>query len=127
MVNGKALREIILTPPFTFQFNRHLKPEDWTNMDQVLMLRQLLKDFSQCKMEKKQLNLSSHWVELRESWQKIFLRDISFKGRMEITKVWNPKKKLKLLEESQGKIRENQATIQAIEELWSNKDQIITH
>ncbi|MBW0469750.1 hypothetical protein O181_009465 [Austropuccinia psidii MF-1] len=44
VVNCKTLREIIPTLPFTFQFNRNLKPEDWKDMDQVLQLHQLLKD-----------------------------------------------------------------------------------
>ncbi|MBW0494867.1 hypothetical protein O181_034582 [Austropuccinia psidii MF-1] len=35
---------------------------------------------------------------------------------MEITKAWNPTRKLRLLEERATRIRENQATIQAIEE-----------
>ncbi|MBW0573064.1 hypothetical protein O181_112779, partial [Austropuccinia psidii MF-1] len=44
VVDGKKLREIIHTLPFTFQFNRNLKPEDWKDMDQVLQLHNLLKD-----------------------------------------------------------------------------------
>ncbi|MBW0487912.1 hypothetical protein O181_027627 [Austropuccinia psidii MF-1] len=36
VVHGMALREIITTLPFTFQYNRNLKPEDWKDMDQVL-------------------------------------------------------------------------------------------
>ncbi|MBW0519473.1 hypothetical protein O181_059188 [Austropuccinia psidii MF-1] len=35
---------------------------------------------------------------------------------MEITKGWNPTRKFRLLEERETRIRENQATIQAIEE-----------
>ncbi|MBW0580795.1 hypothetical protein O181_120510 [Austropuccinia psidii MF-1] len=35
---------------------------------------------------------------------------------MVITKGWNPKRQFKLLEERETRIRENQATIQAIEE-----------
>ncbi|MBW0461755.1 hypothetical protein O181_001470 [Austropuccinia psidii MF-1] len=33
VVDGKKLREIIPTRPFTFQFNRNLKPEDWKDME----------------------------------------------------------------------------------------------
>ncbi|MBW0581463.1 hypothetical protein O181_121178 [Austropuccinia psidii MF-1] len=44
VVDGKTLREIIPTLPFTFQFNRNLKPEDWKDMDQALQLHKLLKD-----------------------------------------------------------------------------------
>ncbi|MBW0496803.1 hypothetical protein O181_036518 [Austropuccinia psidii MF-1] len=51
VVDGKTLREIIPTLPFTFQFNRNLKPEDWKNMDEVLQLHQLLKDLFQWSME----------------------------------------------------------------------------
>ncbi|MBW0473985.1 hypothetical protein O181_013700 [Austropuccinia psidii MF-1] len=44
VVDGKILREIIPTLPFTFQFNRNLKREDWKDMDEVLQLHQLLID-----------------------------------------------------------------------------------
>ncbi|MBW0526170.1 hypothetical protein O181_065885 [Austropuccinia psidii MF-1] len=47
VVECKKLSEIITTLPFTSQFNRNLKPEDWKDMDQVLQLHQLLKDLSQ--------------------------------------------------------------------------------
>ncbi|MBW0510692.1 hypothetical protein O181_050407 [Austropuccinia psidii MF-1] len=40
VVDGKTLREIIPTLPFTFQLNINLKPEDWKDMDQVLQLHQ---------------------------------------------------------------------------------------
>ncbi|MBW0542033.1 hypothetical protein O181_081748 [Austropuccinia psidii MF-1] len=35
VVDGKTLREIIPTLPFTFQLNRNFKPEDWKDVDQV--------------------------------------------------------------------------------------------
>ncbi|MBW0475449.1 hypothetical protein O181_015164 [Austropuccinia psidii MF-1] len=35
VLDSKKLREITPTLPFTFQFNRTLKPEDWKDMDQV--------------------------------------------------------------------------------------------
>ncbi|MBW0530682.1 hypothetical protein O181_070397 [Austropuccinia psidii MF-1] len=63
VVDGKALREIIPTLPFKFQFNRNLKPEDWKDMDQVLQLHQLLKDLFHWSMDKKRFNLASHWAE----------------------------------------------------------------
>ncbi|MBW0579730.1 hypothetical protein O181_119445 [Austropuccinia psidii MF-1] len=44
VVDGKTMREIISTLPFTLQFNEDLKPEDWKDMDQALQLHQLLKD-----------------------------------------------------------------------------------
>ncbi|MBW0573374.1 hypothetical protein O181_113089 [Austropuccinia psidii MF-1] len=50
VVDGKTLREIIPTIPFTFKFNRNLKPEDWKDMDQVLQLNQLHKDLFQWSM-----------------------------------------------------------------------------
>ncbi|MBW0529637.1 hypothetical protein O181_069352 [Austropuccinia psidii MF-1] len=34
MVDGETLREIIPTLPFSLQFNRNLKPEDWKDMNQ---------------------------------------------------------------------------------------------
>ncbi|MBW0525565.1 hypothetical protein O181_065280 [Austropuccinia psidii MF-1] len=78
---------------FTFQFNRNLKPEDWKDMDQVPQLHQLLKDLFQWRMDNKRFNLSSHWAELGASFQRS-----------------------RLPEEREARIRENQATIQAIEE-----------
>ncbi|MBW0537878.1 hypothetical protein O181_077593, partial [Austropuccinia psidii MF-1] len=106
VVDGKKLREIIPTLPFTFQFNRSLKSEDWKDMEQVLQLHQLLKDLFQWSMDHKSFNLASHWAELGESYQKICLRKIPFKGLMEITKGWNPTRKLRLLEERATRIRE---------------------
>ncbi|MBW0468588.1 hypothetical protein O181_008303 [Austropuccinia psidii MF-1] len=93
VVDGKKLREIIPTLPFTFQFNRNLKPEHWKDMD-----HQLLKDLFQWSMDKKRLNLESHWEELEESCQKIFLKEIKLKNLMEITKGWNPTRQFRLLE-----------------------------
>ncbi|MBW0547065.1 hypothetical protein O181_086780 [Austropuccinia psidii MF-1] len=85
-------------------------------MDQVLQLHQLLKDPFQLSMDNKRLNLASYWEELGASCEKICCRGIPFKDLMEITKGWNPTKKFRLLEERETRIRENQATIQAIEE-----------
>ncbi|MBW0564071.1 hypothetical protein O181_103786 [Austropuccinia psidii MF-1] len=59
--------KIIPTLPFTIQFNRNLKPEDWKDMDQVLQLHQLLKDLFQWSMDNKRFNLASHREELGES------------------------------------------------------------
>ncbi|MBW0481809.1 hypothetical protein O181_021524 [Austropuccinia psidii MF-1] len=64
VVHGKKLREIIPILPFTFQFNRNLKPEDWKNRDQVLQLHQTLKDLLQWSMDNKRFNLASHLAEL---------------------------------------------------------------
>ncbi|MBW0535712.1 hypothetical protein O181_075427 [Austropuccinia psidii MF-1] len=114
VVDGKTLRESIPTLPFTFQLNRNLKPEDWKDMNQVLQLHQLLKDLFQWSMDNKRFNLASHWAELGESFQKICLKEIPFKDLMVITKGWNPNRQFKLLEERTTRIRENQATIQAI-------------
>ncbi|MBW0488174.1 hypothetical protein O181_027889 [Austropuccinia psidii MF-1] len=116
VVHGKTLREIIPTLPFTFQFNRNLKPEDWKDMDQVLQLHQLLKDPFQWSMNNKRFNLESHWEELGAICHKICPKEIPLKDLTIITKGWNSNRKLKLLEERTTKIRENQATVQAIEE-----------
>ncbi|MBW0585505.1 hypothetical protein O181_125220 [Austropuccinia psidii MF-1] len=116
VVDGKTLREIIPTLPFTFQFNRNLKQEDWKYMDQVLQLHQLLKDLFQWSMDNKRFNLASHWGELGASFQKICLREIDFKDLMVITKGWNLTRHLRLLEVRSNRIRESQATMQAIEE-----------
>ncbi|MBW0563120.1 hypothetical protein O181_102835 [Austropuccinia psidii MF-1] len=67
-------------------------------------------------MDNKRFNLASHWAELGESCQKICPKETPFKDLMEITKGWNTTRKFKLLEERETRIRENQATIQAIEE-----------
>ncbi|MBW0461654.1 hypothetical protein O181_001369 [Austropuccinia psidii MF-1] len=66
-------------------------------------------------MDNKRFNLASHWAELGASFQKICLKEIPLKDLMVNTKGWNPNRKLRLLEESANRIRENQATIQAIE------------
>ncbi|MBW0471352.1 hypothetical protein O181_011067 [Austropuccinia psidii MF-1] len=116
VVDGKTLREIIPTLAFPFQFDRNLKPEDWKNMDQVLQLHQLLKDFFQWSMDNKMFKLASHWEELGEICQKICLKEIDFKDLMVITKCWNPSRQFRLLEVRVNRIWENQATIQAIEE-----------
>ncbi|MBW0577401.1 hypothetical protein O181_117116 [Austropuccinia psidii MF-1] len=116
VVDGKTLREIIPTLPFTFQFNRNLKPEDCKDMNKVLKLHQLLKYLFQWSMDDKRLNLASHWAELGESFQKLCLKEIDFRDLMVITKSWNPIRQFRLLEVRANWIRENQVTIQAIEE-----------
>ncbi|MBW0506855.1 hypothetical protein O181_046570 [Austropuccinia psidii MF-1] len=115
-MDGKKLREIIPTLKFTFKFNRNLKPEDWKDMDQVLQLHQLHKDLFQWSMNSKRFNLASHWGEIGASFQKICLKEIDFKDLMVITNSWNPTRKFKLLEVRANRIRENKATIKAIEE-----------
>ncbi|MBW0558945.1 hypothetical protein O181_098660, partial [Austropuccinia psidii MF-1] len=67
-------------------------------------------------MENKRFNLIYHWAELGASCQRICLREIDFRALMVITKVLNPTRKFRLLEGRANKIRENKATIQAIEE-----------
>ncbi|MBW0551972.1 hypothetical protein O181_091687 [Austropuccinia psidii MF-1] len=116
VVEGKAMREIISTLLFTLHLNRNLKPEDWKDIDQVLQLHQLLKDLFQWSMDNKRFNLASHWEELGASCQKICLKEIDLKDLMVITKDWNPTREFRLLEARETRIRENQATIQAIEE-----------
>ncbi|MBW0556343.1 hypothetical protein O181_096058 [Austropuccinia psidii MF-1] len=112
----QKMREIISTLPFTLQFNRKLKPEDWKDMDQALQLHQLLKDSFQWIMDNKRFNLASHWAEVGASCQRICLKEIDFKDLMVVTKGWNPTRKFRLLEAKENRIRENQATLQAIEE-----------
>ncbi|MBW0551168.1 hypothetical protein O181_090883 [Austropuccinia psidii MF-1] len=116
VVDGKTLRKIIPTRPFTFQLNRNLKPEDWKDMDGVFQLHQLLKDLLQWSMDNKSFNLASHLEELGESFQKISLKEISFKELMVITKGCNPTRKFRILEERATRIKEYQTTIQAIDE-----------
>ncbi|MBW0503982.1 hypothetical protein O181_043697 [Austropuccinia psidii MF-1] len=111
VVDGKTLREIITTLPFTFQFNRNLKPEDWKDMYQVLQVHQLLKDLFQWSMDNKRFNLASPCAELGEMFQKICLKEIDFKDLMVIPKGWNPTRQFRILEERETRIRENQATI----------------
>ncbi|MBW0563393.1 hypothetical protein O181_103108 [Austropuccinia psidii MF-1] len=67
-------------------------------------------------MDNKRFKLASHWEELEASFQKICLKEISFKDLMVITKGCNPTRQFGLLEERATRIRENQATIQAVEE-----------
>ncbi|MBW0474440.1 hypothetical protein O181_014155 [Austropuccinia psidii MF-1] len=73
-------------------------------------------------MDNNRLNLVSHWAELGESFQKICLKEINFKKLMEITKGWNPTRKFRLLEERATRIRENQATIQAMHQQISDQE-----
>ncbi|MBW0530112.1 hypothetical protein O181_069827 [Austropuccinia psidii MF-1] len=72
-------------------------------------------------MDNKRFNLSSHWAELGASFQSIGLKEILFTDLMEITKGCNPNWQFKLLEERETRIRENKATIQAIEENLNQK------
>ncbi|MBW0461048.1 hypothetical protein O181_000763 [Austropuccinia psidii MF-1] len=88
VVDGKTLREIIPTWPFTFQLNRNLKPEDWKDMNQVLQLHQLLKDLFQWGMDNKRFNLASHLAELGASCEEICLKEVPFKDLILITKEW---------------------------------------
>ncbi|MBW0476453.1 hypothetical protein O181_016168 [Austropuccinia psidii MF-1] len=67
-------------------------------------------------MDKKRFNLGLNWAEIGSSPQKICLKEISFKDPMVITKECNLTRKVRLLEERETRIRENQVTIQAIEE-----------
>ncbi|MBW0485326.1 hypothetical protein O181_025041 [Austropuccinia psidii MF-1] len=85
-------------------------------MDQALQLHQLLKDIFYWGMDNRSFNLASHWGELGASFLKIFLKEIDFKELMVITKGWNSTRKFRLLPVRANRIRENKATIQAIEE-----------
>ncbi|MBW0580564.1 hypothetical protein O181_120279 [Austropuccinia psidii MF-1] len=67
-------------------------------------------------MDNKRFNMASQWAGCGASCQKIFLKEIDFKDLMVITKGWNPTRKFRLLEARETRIRDNQATIQAIEE-----------
>ncbi|MBW0479459.1 hypothetical protein O181_019174 [Austropuccinia psidii MF-1] len=111
VVDGKTLREIKPTLPLTFQLNTNLKQKDYKDMDQAIELHPPLKDLFQRSMENKRLNLASHWEELEVSFQKICLKEISFNDLMVITKVWNPTRQFRLLEERATRVRKNQATI----------------
>ncbi|MBW0479456.1 hypothetical protein O181_019171 [Austropuccinia psidii MF-1] len=90
-------------------------------MDQALQLHQILKYLFQWSIENKRSNLASHWVQLGVFSQKIRLKEIPFTDLMVITKGWNANRHLKLLEEKEARIRENQATIQAMEEQLDQK------
>ncbi|MBW0559079.1 hypothetical protein O181_098794 [Austropuccinia psidii MF-1] len=67
-------------------------------------------------MDNQRFNLASHWEELGASCQKICLKEIDSSDFMVINKGWNPTSQFRLLEVRANRIRENQATIQAIEE-----------
>ncbi|MBW0465995.1 hypothetical protein O181_005710 [Austropuccinia psidii MF-1] len=90
MVDGRKLKEIMTMMPFTFQFNRNLKIEDWKDMDQVLQLHQLLKDIFQWSMDNKGFNLASNYAELSKGSQKIFLEELPFKTLIVIIKFGIP-------------------------------------
>ncbi|MBW0512287.1 hypothetical protein O181_052002 [Austropuccinia psidii MF-1] len=116
VVDCKTLREIIPNLPLKFRFNRNLTPEDWKDMNQVLQVHQILKNLFQWSMDNKRFNPASHWAEHGASFHKIFLKDIDLKDLMVIAKGWNPTWVFRLLEVRENRIRENQATIQALEE-----------
>ncbi|MBW0505566.1 hypothetical protein O181_045281 [Austropuccinia psidii MF-1] len=67
-------------------------------------------------MDNKRFNLASHWAKFGASLQKIRLKEIDFRDLRLITKGWNATRQFRLLEVRSNRIRENQATIQAIEE-----------
>ncbi|MBW0491587.1 hypothetical protein O181_031302 [Austropuccinia psidii MF-1] len=90
VVDFKKLREIISTMPFTLQFNRNLKPEDWKNVDQVLQLHQLLKHLFQWRMDKETFNLASYWAELQASFQRYFSERYPSKTLWKSPKVGTP-------------------------------------
>ncbi|MBW0508388.1 hypothetical protein O181_048103 [Austropuccinia psidii MF-1] len=77
---------------------------------------------SAMKHGQQEVKLASHWEGLEERFQKICLKEISFKELMVMTKGWNPTRQFRLLEEKATRIRENQATIQAIEEQLNQID-----
>ncbi|MBW0544731.1 hypothetical protein O181_084446 [Austropuccinia psidii MF-1] len=114
MSNGKTLREIMPTLSFTFQFNIDHKSEDCTDIYQVPQPHKLLKDLFQWIRQNTRFNVASHWEELEANFHKICFREMCFKDVVEITKGWNPKGKLNLLEERAARIRENKVKIRAI-------------
>ncbi|MBW0504553.1 hypothetical protein O181_044268 [Austropuccinia psidii MF-1] len=67
-------------------------------------------------MDIKRFKLASHWEELGASFQRICLKAIDFKDIMVMTKGRNSTRQFRLVEVRANRIRENQATIQAIEE-----------
>ncbi|MBW0467168.1 hypothetical protein O181_006883 [Austropuccinia psidii MF-1] len=73
-------------------------------------------------MDKKRLNLAAPWEDLGAISHKICLKEITFKDTMVITKGWDPNRQFQLLEEREARIRENQSTIQAIEEQLNQTD-----
>ncbi|MBW0467426.1 hypothetical protein O181_007141 [Austropuccinia psidii MF-1] len=62
------------------------------------------------------INLASQWAELGASFQKICIKEILLKELMIINKGWNSTMHCRLLEERATRIRENKATIQAMQE-----------
>ncbi|MBW0532256.1 hypothetical protein O181_071971 [Austropuccinia psidii MF-1] len=73
-------------------------------------------------MDNKRFNLASHWAELGECFQKVYLKEIRFKELEVITKGLNLNRKFKLLEKREAGIGESQATIQAINEQLKQKE-----
>ncbi|MBW0514589.1 hypothetical protein O181_054304 [Austropuccinia psidii MF-1] len=67
-------------------------------------------------MDNKRLNLESRWAELEASCQRICLKEMDFKDLIIMSKGWNPTRQFILLEVRENRIRENKATIKAIEE-----------
>ncbi|MBW0536961.1 hypothetical protein O181_076676 [Austropuccinia psidii MF-1] len=71
-------------------------------------------------MDNNRLNLVAHWAELGESCHKICLKEIPSKDLMVIPKGFNSTSQLRILDERETKIRQNQANIQVIEEWLKN-------
>ncbi|MBW0569066.1 hypothetical protein O181_108781 [Austropuccinia psidii MF-1] len=76
--DGRNLREILPTVPFHLNFNRFLQPEDWTDLDQVFQINQLLKSMFQWRMERKIFKLATQLAEAGTATQKICLRYITW-------------------------------------------------
>ncbi|MBW0559848.1 hypothetical protein O181_099563 [Austropuccinia psidii MF-1] len=122
MVDGRNLRENFPMLLFTVKSNQNPKKDDLKNMDQALQLHKILKDLLQLSMENKRFNQDSNYPELGEGFQEMFPKEIPFNNLVVIAKGWNSNKKFKLLEEGAARIRENQATIQAMEEKLNQKE-----
>ncbi|MBW0496137.1 hypothetical protein O181_035852 [Austropuccinia psidii MF-1] len=78
-------------------------------------------------MDNKRFNLASHWAELEASSQKICLKEIYFADLMVITKGWNPKRKFKLLEEMETRVRQNNTNIQDIKDKLNQTGLTLIH
>ncbi|MBW0480712.1 hypothetical protein O181_020427 [Austropuccinia psidii MF-1] len=100
--------------PIFFPVQQTLQTRGFYRHQYISSAPPALKNLFQWSMKKK-FNLNLNQEEVGEKFQKIFLKEISFKELMEITKGWDPKKKLKILWDRAVKIRENKATIKYIE------------
>ncbi|MBW0463272.1 hypothetical protein O181_002987 [Austropuccinia psidii MF-1] len=115
---GLQIRELLLEVSFQIKFNPEFQKGDWKDEEQVMQIQKLLKDLFTWSMDNRMFSMAASWVEVGITTQNICLKQIPWMDLMDEIKGWNPNKNLKLLEERETRIRENQEAIKSIENSW---------